>query len=181
MENRNIINKSNKISSIKYIYLALVILFLSACENPFAPKYLDSPINNGLLNSQTTIEGVFDNFRYAYVFRDTLVYGNLLDPDFTFIFRNYDKGIDESWGRDQEILTTYRMFQATQSMDLIWNDILINVGDTLIRDVSRSFALTIVFNPSDIVRINGIANFRLKWDVEKSRWRILAWRDESNY
>jgi len=73
------------------------------------------------------------------------------------------------------------MFQATQSMDLVWNDILINVGDTLIRDVSRSFVLTIVFNPSDIVRVNGIANFRLKWDTENNRWRILTWRDESNY
>ena len=171
----------SKVDRKIWIILAISILFIEGCDNPFAPKYLDSPANNGLLNSQKTVEGVFDNFRYAYIFRDTLVYGNLLDPDFTFVFRNYDKGIDESWGRDQEMLTTYRMFQATQSMDLVWNDILVNVGDTLIRDVSRSFVLTVVFNPSDIVRVNGIANFRLKWDTDKSRWRILTWRDESNY
>jgi hypothetical protein len=163
------------------IITAAIMMFFVACDNPFAPRYQESSSNSGLLNSQQTIDGVFDNFRYAYIFRDTLVYGNLLDPDFTFVFTDYDKGVDESWGRDQEMLTTYRMFQATQSMDLVWNDILINVGDTLIRDVSRSFVLTIVFNPSDIVRVNGIANFRLKWDTENNRWRILTWRDESNY
>jgi len=161
-------------------YAALVFTFVG-CENPFAPRLSRDGNNTSLLSSQETIEGVFSNFRYAYAFKDTLVYGNLLEPDFAFIFRNYEKGIDESWGREQELITTYRLFQAAQSLELVWNEIFVDVGDTVLRDVSRSFNLTIVFNPADIVRINGIANFRLRKNPNDSKWRIVSWRDESNY
>jgi hypothetical protein len=164
-----------------YIYALLFLGFLIACENPFAPKYNSSANGSSILNSQETIEGLFENFRYAYTFKDTLVYGNLLDSNFVFIYRNYDKGTDESWGFDEEMLTAYRLFQATQSIDLVWNEILINVGDTLVRDVSRSFNLTITFNPSDIVHVNGIANLRLQKNINDGKWRIISWRDESNY
>jgi hypothetical protein len=157
------------------------ILLISSCDNPFAPKLNRTDGSNGTLSNQETIEGLFDNFRYAYIFKDTLVYGDVLDADFVFIYRNYEKGTDESWGREQEMLTSYRLFQATQNLDLVWNEILVNVGDSLLRDVSRSFNLNIVFNPSDIVRINGIANFRLKRNQSDRKWRIVSWRDESNF
>ncbi len=171
-----------KMLKIKYILLfSITIVIVAACENPFAPKLNTTGSNGGMLNSQETIDGVFENFSYAYIFKDTLVYGNLFTPDFVFIYRNYDKGTDETWGRDQEMLTTYRLFQASQSLDLVWNEILINVGDSLVRDVSRSFNLTITFNPSDIIRISGIANLRLKRSTDDGKWRIQIWRDESNY
>lgn len=167
---------------ISFIFLIISVLIISSsCDNPFAPRYKSDSNSTGMLSNQQTIDGVFENFRYAYIFKDTLVYGDLLDPEFVFIYRNYDNGTDESWGREQEMLTTYRLFQATQSMELVWNEILINIGDSLLRDVSRSFNLNIVFNPSDIVRINGIANFRLKKNQNDNKWRILSWRDESNY
>lgn len=163
------------------IISTFVILILVGCENPFAPRLSNDGSNSSLLSSQETIEGMFANFRYAYRLKDTLVYGNLLEPDFVFIFRNYDKGIDESWGREQELITTYRLFQAAQSLELVWNEIFVDVGDTVLRDVSRSFNLTIVFNPADIVRINGIANFRIRKNPNDRKWRIVSWRDESNY
>lgn len=163
------------------VLLTILVLILDGCENPFAPRLSKDGSNTSLLSSQETIEGVFTNFRYAYTLKDTLVYGNLLEPDFVFIFRNYEKGIDESWGREQELITTYRLFQAAQSLELVWNEIFVDVGDTLVRDVSRSFNLTIVFNPADIVRLNGIANFRLRKNQIDRKWRILSWRDESNY
>lgn len=165
----------------KILIIILTASLLNSCENPFAPRLSLNGDNTTLLSSQESIDGVFDNFRYAYTFKDTLVYGNLLESDFVFIFRNYEKGIDESWGREQELLTTYRLFQAAQSLDLVWNEIFIDVGDTLQRDVARSFNLTIVFNPADIVRLNGIANLRLRKNITDMRWRIISWRDESNY
>lgn len=169
-----------KITGILIVSIVFVVIFVT-CENPFAPKFQSNSQNSGMLSSQESVDGVFDNFRYAYIFKDTLVYGDLLDKDFVFIYRNYEKGTDESWGREQEMLTSYRLFQATQSLELVWNEILVNVGDTLIRDISRSFNLSIVFNPSDIVRINGVANFRLVKDTQDRKWRILSWRDESNF
>lgn len=156
-------------------------VLLTSCVNPFAPAYRSPSSETGMLSDQKTVDGVFDNFRYAYIFKDTLVYGDLLDPEFVFIYRNYDKGTDESWGREQEMMTSYRLFQATQSMELVWNEILVNAGDSVLRDVSRSFILNIIFNPSDIVRINGVANFRLKKNQIDQKWRILSWRDESNF
>lgn len=174
-----ILGKNNTLI-VAFVFLFFLVLTIG-CENPFAPRLSTSGDNSSLISSQETIDGVFANFRYAYTFKDTLVYGNLLETDFAFIFRNYDKGIDESWGREQEMLTTYRMFQAAQSLDLVWNEIFVDVGDSLLRDVSRSFNLTIVFNPADIVRINGIANFRLRKNPIDRKWRIVSWRDESNY
>ncbi len=51
-----------------------------------------------MLSDQKTIDGIFQNFQYATSSKTTLVYGDLLDPEFVFIYRNYDKGTDESWG-----------------------------------------------------------------------------------
>lgn len=173
---------SNKIKLIfPTIGIVAVLILLISCENPFAPRLSQDGDNSSLLNSQESVEGVFANFKYAYTFKDTLVYGNLLESDFLFIFRNYEKGIDDSWGREQELLTTYRLFNAAQSLDLVWNEIFVDVGDTILRDISRSFNLTIVFNPADIVRLNGIANFRLRKNPIDKKWRIVSWRDESNY
>ncbi len=168
----------------KSIYIAIILVLIGllySCNNPFAPKLSNSSSDQSLISSQESIEGLFNNFKYAYTFKDTLVYGNLLDNDFVFIFRNYDKGVDESWGREQELLTTNGLFQAAQSLDLVWNEIFVDIGDTNLRDISRSFNLTIVFNPADILRINGIANFRIRKSSVDGKWRIISWRDESNY
>ncbi|OGU39424.1 MAG: hypothetical protein A2X61_11725 [Ignavibacteria bacterium GWB2_35_12] len=163
--------------------LFCVIFVISACTNPFAPKLADPIINISLLSDQKTVDGVFKNFRYAYIFKDTLVYGKLLDYDFTFVYRNYDLGIDNSWGRDEDMLTTYGLFQATQNMDLIWNDVVTSVfqEDSLTADISRGFTLSVVFSPTDIIRVQGRANFRLNRKKLDDLWKIQIWRDESNY
>jgi hypothetical protein len=168
---------------ITYIFILSfsIIIFLSSCDNPFAPK-LSKGENSGLvLGNQKQVEGFFQNWRYSYIFKDTLVYGRLLDNNFNFIFRNYDKGIDLSWGRQEDLITTYRLFNSSQNCDLIWNDILSSVGDSLLLDVSRGFTLQIVFTQSDIIRIQGRANIRLKRDNQDSDWKMLYWRDESNF
>jgi hypothetical protein len=166
---------------IKYILFLLIILTLMSCENPFAPARYSGPESSTILSNQKTIDGVFQNFRYAYTFKDTLVYGKLLSSNFTFVYRNYDLGADYSWGRAQDMLSTNNLFQAAQNLDLIWNEIVLSNGDSLVYAVSRSFNLSIVFNPSDVVRIQGRAYFELRRETVDDVWQIYKWRDESNY
>ncbi len=169
------------ISNFSRGILFLLLFILVSCVNPFAPGLDDSDSGDAVLGDQTETDGVFQNFRYAYLFKDTVVYGNLLADDFTFVFSNYDRGVDVSWGREEDMLTTSRLFNATQNLDLIWNDVVVSSGDSLTREISRGFTLQIIFSPSDIIRIQGRANFNLKRSKGSDPWKIFTWRDESNY
>lgn len=137
--------------------------------------------NSTVLGDQRTFEGVFQNFRYSYILKDTLAFGRLLAKDFTFIYRDYERNIDVSWGRDEEMISTNGLFQNSQQLDLVWNEIIISAGDTLLSDVSRGFNLTITFNPNDIIRIDGRVNLRLNRPSTADVWTIQRWRDESNF
>lgn len=164
------------------LFLSLVILaFCSACTNPFAPALNKGGTGNFELGNQKTVEGVFKNFSYAYKFKDTLLYGKLLHDDFTFLYRNYDKNIDPIWTRAEDMNATARMFSVAQDLNLIWNEILSSRGDSLDMDITRSFSLTITFSPTDIVNVFGRAIFYLKRDKPDDDWKILQWRDESNF
>lgn len=151
------------------------------CTNPFAPAEAQLAANAPILGDQRTVDGVFQNFRFAYVFRDTLTYGRLLDRSFTFVYRNYDKGIDVTWGRDEDMLATSGLFYAAQQLDLVWNDVVIADGDSLAQNISRGFNLTITFDPTDIVRAQGRVNLRLERRASTDPWKIVRWRDESNF
>jgi len=166
---------------MKRLYFILFFLVIWGCTNPFAPKLADIDNQSNILGDQTLIDGFFKNFRYAYIFKDTLVYGSLLADDFRFTFRNYEKGVDESWGRQEDMLTTSRLFLATQNIDLVWNDIMMEFGDSLTRDISRGFNLSIVFSPTDAVNISGRVNMRLSRPAVQDVWKIINWRDESTF
>ena len=57
------------------IALAVVfVLVVAGCTNPFAPSLAEQAPDTPILGDQRTVEGVFQNFRYSYLFRDTLVY-----------------------------------------------------------------------------------------------------------
>jgi hypothetical protein len=79
------------------------------------------------------------------------------------------------------MLTTYRLFGAAQSLNLIWNEIITQKGDQLEQDISRSFSLTITFSYNDIVNVNGRTFFTLKRDNENDNWQLVYWRDDSYY
>lgn len=162
------------------IFAALNIFILTGCVNPFAPALSDIQTGS-LLGDQTTIDGFFKNFSYAYRYKDTLVYGKLLTDDFEFSFRDYNLGIDKYWGRDEDMLSTYGMFNGTNSCDLVWNEIVVSAGDSLVQDLSRSFVLTVEVNPGDILKVYGRAYFRLVRTLVTDNWRMQKWRDESNY
>ena len=157
----------------------IVLVFLSGCINPFAPA-LDNNLNNktSLISDQTSIGGLFQNFKYAYTFKDTTIYGQLLAPDFIFSYRDYNLGADVSWGREEEMRVTYGLFQNSQRLDLIWNNIVSLTSDST--NIIRSFNLTIIFNPTDIVYIDGRVNLNLVKNTE-NKWHIKSWVDESNF
>lgn len=154
----------------------------AGCKNPFAPAFNENINgNNSTITDQKTIEGVFQNFQYAYTFKDTTIYGNLISEDFIFTYRDYDLGFDVSWGRDEELKTTYGLFQNTQRLDLIWNNIILSSVDTLDANIVRGFNLTITFNPTDVIRLDGRVNMALQRKSPEAKWLITRWIDESNF
>jgi len=162
------------------LLLSLVALTAApACLNPFAPAWDVSPAESTC--DPNTIEGLFQCFQAAYTFRDTIVYGQLIDPSFVFVYRNYDLGIDVTWGRDDDMRTTFGLFQNAQKLDLIWNNIISTTAESTNVNVIRGFNLTLVFNPSDIERIDGYANLTLRRVRISDPWKIVRWRDESNF
>ena len=163
------------------VFFSCVVTFIG-CGNPFAPK-LDTSLSGGqsILGDQTQIEGVFQNFKQAYAFRDSTIYGQLLATNFIFIYRDYDKGVDVFWGRDDDIRTTYGLFQNVQRFDLIWNTIIASNGDSVKQTITRNFNLTVTFSANDIVRVDGYANLTLERTHAGEVWKITRWRDESNF
>ncbi|MFC2135551.1 hypothetical protein ACFLTH_13135 [Bacteroidota bacterium] len=120
---------------------------------------------------------MFQNFQYAYTFKDTTIYGGLLAQEFIFSYRDYNLGVDVSWNRDEELKVTHELFKNTQRLDLIWNNIVSMTSDST--RIIRSFNLTITFNPTDIIFIDGRVNLSLvKID---NKWQIIHWLDESNF
>ena len=94
---------------------------------------------------------------------------------------DYDLNSDISWGRDEEMKTTYGLFRNTQRLDLIWNNIILSSQDSLTANIVRGFNLTITFNPTDVIRISGSVNLNLRRNPSSEKWQITSWRDESNF
>lgn len=158
------------------------MLLLVGCFNPFAPAWEDNQISSsGLISDQTDIEGVFKNFQYAYTFKDTTIYGGLLSDNFVFVYRDYEKGFDVSWGRDEDVRITYLLFNSVQKIDLIWNNIISSSVDSSQAIVIRGFNINFIFNPTDIIRVDGRVNLTLEKNKATNKWMITRWRDESNF
>lgn len=158
------------------------MLVFAGCKNPFAPAF-DYTIGGDLpaISDQKTIAGVFQNFQYAYTFKDTTIYGQLLSENFTFTYRDYDRGFDVSWNRYEEMKTTYGLFKSAQRLDLVWNNMILFTQDSLFANIVRAFNLTIVFNPTDVVRLDGRVNLTLRKNAISDKWHIIKWIDESNF
>ena len=77
--------------------------------------------------------------------------------------------------------TTYGLFQNVQRLDLIWNNIVSTSAESTRVNVVRGFSLTLVFNPSDIDQVAGMANLTFERARVSDPWKIVLWRDESNY
>ncbi len=77
--------------------------------------------------------------------------------------------------------TTLGLFQNVQRLDLVWNNIILLTQDSLTANVVRSFNLTIIFNPTDVIRVDGRVNLALKKNPDNEKWQISRWLDESNF
>jgi len=159
--------------------IAISVISLS-CLNPFAPR-LNTEIESQTCSDLTIIENLFCSFRNAYSFRDTTIYGTLIASEFTFIYTDYDRAVDVSWGREDEMKVTYGLFQNVQSLTLIWNaEIILSQSDTL-ETVERGYNLTVAFNPSDVTRVDGYADLTFVRPSAAGAWKIARWRDRSNF
>jgi hypothetical protein len=161
---------------IKYL---IPIIMIGGCFNPFAPN-LDEQLNsnNSPISDLTKVDGIFQNLQYAYSFKDTTIYSGLLAPDFSFTYHDYDKGFDETWGRDEEMRITYTMFLTVQRLDLIWNNISLISSDST--NIIRSFNLGVTLNPMDVENADGKVNLTLR-KSSSNKWQIVRWIDESNF
>jgi hypothetical protein len=137
--------------------------------------------NTSALSDQKTIDGVFQNFQYAYTFRDTSIYGRLISSDFIFTYTDYDLGYNVSWGRDDEMKTTYGLFQNSQQLNLIWNNIVLSTSDSTTAEIVRGFNLSITFSPTDVPSVEGRVDISLRKDPQSGNWLITKWIDESSF
>ncbi len=167
---------------MKYLNFIFLACFILACTNPFAPGIKDQENSSDILGDQKTIDGVFANFKYSYIFKDTLVYGKLLANDFTFIYKNPESpDLNKSWGRSEDMVSTNNLFNGTENLNLIWDDVLVSVGDSTQQDISRGFTLSVTFSEQDKVYLYGKVIFTLTRENEMEIWKIKKWIDESYY
>lgn len=165
------------------IWIILIIIPLCAgCINPFAPKELEGDPIADMLGDPSTIEGFYTRFQKAYELRDTSLYGPLIHPEFTFTFRDDEHSVDITWGRSEEMNSTYNMFSLSYDITLRWNNITQEVinEDKTNGQIIRRFNLTVVHTPSEIFRTDGSASFQLTRSDSTSNWRLVSWRDESD-
>lgn len=168
-----------------YIHITLLFLLLisAACVNPFAPAEIEGDPFGDLLGDPSTIEGFYTRFQNAYEIRDTTLYGPLIHPDFVFTFRDQDRNVDISWGRSEEMSSTHNLFTQSTDVQLRWSNfisVLTNSANTR-SQVVRRFDLTVAIRGSDLLRTDGSASFLLIRRDSTENWRLVDWRDESDF
>jgi len=167
----------------KAIIPFFISFIIGAC-NPFSSELADGDINAGLIiTAQKTPQDVLTNFSFAYNFKDSLVYSDLLDSSFLFLSKDFrtDPVTDLKWGRDEDIRKTNKMFRYFQTLDLVWGKSVYqdyNDDDSLLYEISTSFQLTID-GAKEYSTITGIALF---YFIKKPTgiWKITRWEDKSD-
>jgi hypothetical protein len=170
-------------STLRIIALVgLLAAIVASCTNPFAPRLEPELVPpSSVLGDQRFVDGVFQNIRYAYNYRDTLIYGSLLHRDFEFRYYNTDRGTDVTFNRDEEMRITSNLFKSSDQIDLQWNDILAEDGDSLTYNVTRSYHLKLILQANEVFRVDGRATLRLVRTSPNDVWMIRVWRDDSNF
>lgn len=159
-----------------------VIAVISGC-NPFAPALEEGDAFDDLGGDPRTIEGFFSAFRYSYELRDISLYQTLLDSSFIFIYYDFDSGVNREWRYAQDIESTRRLFNRATNIQLTWNQIIAQdmSADGREAEVVRSFNLLIGLAGSEAMRGTGNVNFLLTRRDTTATWRLLRWRDESEF
>lgn len=159
----------------------MMTLFMTGCFNPFAPELDEDFDLSNVITDQQTPEEVLQNFRYAYTFKDSLLYSDVLDESFVFEF--FDPNLEptggfRTWGRDIDLKATGRLFRAFDVIDLIWLNTIFSESEG---EFERRF-ITFNLNLSgaeSIFLLQGTAIFTFKRSEDDEKWRIVRWKDES--
>jgi len=160
----------------KILFLA-IFTFLS-CRNPFAPaKAGDEIPMSRRLTAQRTPEEVLENFQFAYTFKDSLVYSEVLDTTFIFTSVNFNVYPPQpiEWGRDIELRTTARMFRYFNTLDVVWNTITPLDTSQISPEYKITFTLTLDGGRT-IPPLNGEVLFRFIRRGKK--YYISKWEDQ---
>jgi hypothetical protein len=166
----------------KRFQVLIFFVVTSFCSNPFAPGLEKGDPFDALLGDPRTIDGFYLRFQNAYLFRDTTLYGPLIHPEFIFTFRDFEQNVDISWGRPAEMISTWRLFNRSQDLQLQWNNLVstsINAERTE-AILLRRFNLGVVLSANEIYRTDGVAGFMLRRPDSTAAWTLFRWRDESN-
>lgn len=163
-----------------------------SCINPFAPALDDGSLAADLITEQSTPEEVLTNFKYAYNFRDSLLYAGVLDNEFVFQYFDPEQGasgIFVSWTRETDLRTTGRLLRTFDSINLEWLNTFNSRLDTLKGDdgeiksvlasLSKSFQLSLS-SSSFSFSVSGFATFTMRQNKSDSKWRIVQWVDKSD-
>jgi len=159
------------------IILFALLCVVVSCLNPFAPGLGDVSSSLDIpLTGQTTPEEVLTNFRYAYIYKDSLVYRDVLHDDFVFVWRDHENDKFVSWGKEDDIKTTVGIFNTFSVIHLVWKstNYLTYSADSAMAEISKGFILTL----GSTIRITGDALFYMK-KAEDGIWRITRWVDKS--
>lgn len=173
----------------KFTFLILFLfcsVFSSACFNPFAPELDERTDPSNVITEQQTPDEVLQNFRYAYTFKDSILYSNVLDE--SFVFEYFDTNLEPSggfrtWGRDVDLQTTGSLFRSFDDIELTW---FTTYRDTTfspdeIVDIRHFVGFNLnLFGPDLNFFITGRAVFTFKPSEDDDKWRITGWKDESD-
>lgn len=192
---------------IKLGLLALVLLLvsLSACNNPFNPQTIAKPDNDSPTRGNTNPRYVLENLEIAYNKQDIDLFKNCLSKSFRFELISVEKdeigidmdgdGIKDSWWDYTEEVEYHRNLFGSGSSDgsfpspdniylslqipqeEVWQqDSQPNREDWIIIPVYFNLVLTLY--GSSNISADGYARFYLR--PEGDEWKIIIWRDESN-
>jgi hypothetical protein len=166
----------------KRVTSLFLLLFLLSC-NPFAPELIESGSQSSIVTGQRTPDEVLTNFRYAYVFKDSLIYSDVLDSSFLFISKNYSSmpPTDINWGRDVDIKATVGLFRHFDVLELNWGGKLSEGfgGDSTLYEIKITFQLSLI-GDDDIPTVKGEALFNFKRNPSNV-WKISRWEDLSSF
>lgn len=160
-----------------FALLNLIILWVT-CFNPFAPNLGDISSNlDVFLTAQQTPDEVLLNFQFAYTLKDSLVYRDVLDDDFIFVYRDLDNDVFISWGKEDDVTATVGLFNSFTVINLVWNstNYISYSLDSTTAEISKGFILSL--GPE--IRITGEALFNFKKNIENNIWKITRWVDKS--
>lgn len=150
----------------------MTLIFIGC--NPFAPEHTN--FEDSIVGSdRTTIAGLMESFEFAYTFKDSFLYEELLDS--SFVFKYNDNGVYVTWNRDEDITITKRMFRSLNDINLEFNSFFPE-PDSLVNDITYIASFTLMIrsgNNEDI--FTGHAKYSYKREDNFSNWTIYRWED----